>query len=194
MSHTHSCEIAQTYSCVCPCGGARHGAVLIRGITSTNPAAQNAAYGRAEPKRWSRLDSTARGATVDSTVADRQPVLTGVISELVLVMIEGVRENRQLAAIEKLAGRISDKIGDEFERRLGAGGSDRRNNNHLWCVVIATVCRVYDDAAAFLGESVDDLVDEVMTQLEEEVSTARGEQTRRATSTSTSPPSSPHSN
>ncbi|GAA1050111.1 hypothetical protein GCM10009569_22300 [Arthrobacter russicus] len=54
MGHTTDCETAKTYTCVCPCGGARHGAILIRGIVTSDPAVQ------VEAKNWAApLDSFA---------------------------------------------------------------------------------------------------------------------------------------
>lgn len=178
MSHTTNCETATTNTCVCPCGGARHGAVLIRGISSTSPAAQDEAYRWAEPGAWTRLPAATQTTTVDSNADDRRPAMTGVICELVLALIDDARVSGQLDVIETLAREISDDIGDEFERSLDDGGPGHRSNRHLWCVVLATLCRAYDQSFGFARRSVESIVDEVMSLIRDGVSSERGEETK----------------
>ena len=178
MSHTTRCETATTYTCKCPCGGARHGAVLSRGITSTNSSAQDEAFDWANPKRWTRAPAAAKQSTVGDNVVDRQPAMTGVISELTVTILDEIRKNGQVDAIDVLAQGICEKIGDEFESHLAGGGPKPHGNRHLWCVVLATICRLYDQTFEFTTRSVDKLVGEVMNLLREDVSAARGEETR----------------
>lgn len=177
MSHTANCERATTYTCVCPCGGAMHGAVLIRGISSADTAAQTEARGWAEPRRWGRLPAASKKSTVDDKVADRHPAMTGIVSELVLVLMTHVRKEGEIDAIELLAGQISQEVGDEFERHLGGGGPDRRSNRHLWCVVLATICRLYDQGFSVFEEAADDAVHAIMQELREDVSASRSSDT-----------------
>lgn len=178
MGHTTSCEIAKTYTCVCPCGGARHGAILIRGIATSDPAYQVEATDWAEPRRWTRLPKAARATAVRDRVADRRPAMTGIVSELVVTLIEQAREDGETDAIAGLAHQTSDEVGADFERHLDGGGPDHRSTRHLWCVVLATLCRLYDRGFELANATVDELVDEIMGALREDVSTDRGEETR----------------
>lgn len=178
MGHTTNCETANDYKCVCPCGGALHGAVLIRGVSSTDAGAQDEAFTWADPKRWTHASAATKQSTVEDKSSDRRPAMTAVVSELVLTIIEEVRKEGQLDAVEVLARKISEEIGDEFERHLDGGGPDCRSNRHLWCVVLATICRLYDHTATFARRSVEELVDGAMKLLKQDASADRGEQTQ----------------
>ncbi|MDO4256343.1 MAG: hypothetical protein Q4C90_04095 [Kocuria sp.] len=101
------------------------------------------------------------------------------MSELVYVLVKYVSEQGQLDAISVLAHEISNEVGAEFERYLGAGGpGNDRGNRHLWCVLLATICRLYDQLADFVAEGTAALVDRVFDLLEREVSEERGEETQ----------------
>ncbi len=178
MGHTTNCETAKTYTCVCPCGGALHGAIQIRGIATSDPARQAEATDWAEPRRWTRLPEATRETTIDDHVADRHPAVTGIVSELVITLIEQARDDRQIDAIAALAHQISDEIGEDFERHLDDGGPKHRSTRHLWCVVLATVCRLYDQGFDLVNATVDDIVGEIMESLREDVSADRSEETR----------------
>lgn len=178
MGHTASCETAKTYTCVCPCGGARHGAILIRGIATSDPAAQVEATDWAEPRRWTRLPAATRATTIKDRVADRHPAVTGIVSELVITLIEQARADGEIDAIAALAHQISEEIGDEFEQHLDDGGPDHRSTRHLWCVVVATICRLYDHGLNLVTATLDDLVEEIMKSLKEDISTDRGEESQ----------------
>lgn len=178
MGHTTNCETAKTYTCVCPCGGALHGAILIRGIATLDPAGRVEATDWAEPRRWRRLAEATRETTIEDHVADRQPAVTGIVSELVITLIEQAREDGEIDVIAALAHQISDEIGEDFERYLDSGGPDHRSTRHLWCVVLATICRIYDHGFDLVKVSADDLVDEMMTRLKENVSSDRRDETR----------------
>lgn len=178
MGHTTNCETAKTYTCVCPCGGARHGAILIRGIATSVPADQVEATKWAEPRRWTRLPEATRETTVDARVADRHPAVTGIVNELVITLIEQVRDGGEIDAIAVLAHQISDEIGEEFERHLDGGGPHHRSTRHLWCVVLAAICRLYDHGFDLVNATVDDLVEEIMTSLREDISADRGEESQ----------------
>lgn len=104
--------------------------------------------------------------------------MTGIVSELVITLIEHARDDGEIDAVASLARQISDEIGEEFERQLDSGGPDHRSNRHLWCVVLATICRLYDQGFDFVNATVDDLVGEIMGRLREDVSVDRGEDTR----------------
>lgn len=132
----------------------------------------------AEPRRWGLLSDATKQTTIDDNVADRHPAMTGMVSEMVLVLIEQAREDGELDAVEVLAGRISKEIGEEFERHLGDGGPDHRSNRHLWCVILAAICRLYDQGFSFIGSAVDDLVHEIMQALREDISADRSDDTR----------------
>jgi hypothetical protein len=133
------------------------------------------AFEWASQRRWTELSQGARQSTVSGRSGDRRPALTGVVSELVIKLIEEVGREGQLDAVQDLAREISESIGDEFERRLSDGGPDRRSNRHLWCVVLAAICRLFDEAGDFTKRSIDELVDEVVRLLEEEVSQGRSD-------------------
>lgn len=175
MGHTSSCETARTHTCVCPCGNARHGAILIRGIASSDQADRDKAIGRAEPRRWRHLPEATRRTTVNSTVSDRHPAVTGVVSELVITLIEQIRDDREIDAIESLASHVSYEIGEELERHLDGGGPDHRGTRHLWCVVMATICRVYDQGFDLVHATVDKAVEEVMDDLGQDISVEQGD-------------------
>lgn len=178
MGHSRSCETAKTYSCVCPCGGALHGAILIGGLGTPDPSRQVEATSSAEPRRWTRLPESVRRTTIYDTVADRQPAVSGIVYELVITLIGQVRDNGEIDAVATLGRQISDEVGAEFEKYLGSRGPDHRSNRHLWCVVLATICRLYDQGVDRVTSSVDDIVDSVMKTLRDEVSTERSDDTR----------------
>lgn len=178
MGHTTNCETAKTYTCVCPCGGARHGAILIRGIVTSDAATQVEATDWAEPRRWTRLPEATRVTTTKDRVADRHPAVTGIVSELVIALVEQARSDGEIDAIAALAHQISDEIGDEFERHLDDGGPDHRSTRHLWCVVLATICRLYDHGFNLVNATLDDLVENIMKTLREDISTDRGEESQ----------------
>lgn len=173
MSHTPSCETATSYTCKCPCGGARHGGVLIAGLRTTSEAAREKAKHWAEPRRWENASSAAKQTTVNSTFAERRPALTGVITELVFALIDQVKDDGEIDAVEILAKEISDDIAGEFEKRLSTGGPSSKKSRHLWCVVVATICRVYDEAGDFANESIEVLVARTMHLLRETTSESR---------------------
>ncbi|HMR50715.1 MAG TPA: hypothetical protein PKE40_15725 [Arachnia sp.] len=174
MGHTTNCETATTYTCVCPCGGARHRAILIRGIATSDAATQVEATDWAEPRRWTRLPEETRA----TTVKDRRPAVAGIVSELVIALVEQARSDGEIDAVAALAHQISDEIGDEFERHLDGGGPDHRNTRHLWCVVLATICRLYDHGFDLVNATLDDLVEDIMKTLREDISTDRGEESQ----------------
>ncbi|MFT3970488.1 MAG: hypothetical protein QM695_09455 [Micropruina sp.] len=178
MGHTTNCETAKTYTCVCPCGGARHGAILIRGIATSDPATQVEATNWAEPRRWIRLPEATRATTIKDRVADRHPAVTGIVSELVITLVEQARTDGEVNAVAALAHQISDEIGDEFERHLDGGGPDHRSSRHLWCVVLATLCRLYDHGINLVNGALDDLVENITKALREDISTDRGEESQ----------------
>lgn len=91
MAHTNSCEVAKSYSCKCPCGGALHGAVLTKGISTAVPALRAEASTWATQRKWTTVSVTSRHSTVDSNVAGRQPAVRGVVSELVIALLEQKR-------------------------------------------------------------------------------------------------------
>lgn len=175
MAHDAHCENANNHTCVCPCGGARHGAILIRGISSTDPASQEQALNWVESKRWSQLTGAAKLTGVKSSSSERRPALAGVVTELVALLIVQVQDEAQVDAVELLAHEISEEVGDEFEKHLTSDGPDHRSNRHLWCVVLATICRVYDEIGDFTQHSIDGLIDHVMRKLQDEISSERGE-------------------
>lgn len=173
MSHIASCETATSYTCKCPCGGARHGGVLIAGLRTTSEATREKAKQLTEPRRWEHASSAAKQSTVSNTVAERRPALTGVIMELVSTLIDQVKDEGEIDAVETLAKEISDDIADEFEKRLSNGGPNSKKSRHLWCVVIATICRVYDEVSDAAGESIDVLTDRTMQLLRAATSDSR---------------------
>lgn len=175
MSHTNSCETASTYTCTCPCGGARHCGLLITGISSSSEHAREKAKDWADERRWGGTPATAKQTTVNNSSAQRRPALTGVITELVSNLINQVREDGEIDAVEVLAKKISDEIADEFEKELTNKDSHSGRSRHLWCVVIATICRTYDEAVDLANESIDELVDHVMQFLREATSDCRTE-------------------
>lgn len=178
MRHTTNCETAQGYTCTCPCGGARHGAILIRGIVTSDPETQAVATIWAEPRRWTRLPEATRTTTITDRVADRHPAMTGLVSELVITLIDQARTNGEIDAMAALAHHISDEIGDECERQLADGAPDHRSTRHLWCVVLATLCRLYDRGFDLVNRTHDDLIQNIMKALREGISTDRGVETR----------------
>ncbi|WP_085529413.1 hypothetical protein [Kocuria massiliensis] len=178
MDHPDNCETAKTYSCVCSCGGALHGAILTRGITTSDPARRAEAIEWAEPRRWTRMTRAAQTATIQDNVADRQPAVTGIVSELVITLVGQARDDAEIDVIAAMAQQISDEVGADFQRHLDGGGPDRRSSRHLWCVVLATICRLYDEAFSFITSSVDDLVGAVMMRLREDISFDRTDDTQ----------------
>lgn len=178
MGHTTNCETAKTYTCVCPCGGARHGAILIRGIATSDAATQVEATDWAEPRRWIRLPKAARRTTVTDRVADRHPAVTGIVSELVIALVEQTRSDGEIDAVAALAHQISDEIGEAFERHLDGGGPAHRSTRHLWCVVLATICRLYDRGFNLVNATLDDLVENIVEALRGDISTDRGEESQ----------------
>lgn len=178
MAHTTVCETAEGYSCTCSCGGALHGAVLIRGFCYRDPEAQDEAVRRAQPLRWSSGSAAMKQSTINDGVADRHPAMTALISELIVALIDHLRRQDQLDPIECLAREISEDAGDEVQRHLGGGGSKSRKNRHLWCVIVATICRLYDQTTDFLGRGANALVDDLMGLLRQGISTQRSEVTQ----------------
>lgn len=173
MSHTPSCETATSYTCKCPCGGARHGGVLIAGLRATSEATREKAKQWTEPRRWQHASPAAKQSTVTNAAAERRPALTGVITELVSALIDEVKEEGEVDAVELLAKEISDDIADEFEKRLSNGGPSSKKSRHLWCVVIAAICRAYDEVGDAAKESIDVLTDRTMQLLREATSDSR---------------------
>ncbi|WP_454823374.1 hypothetical protein [Kocuria marina] len=96
--------------------------------------------------------------------------MTGIVSELVITLIGQARDDAEIDIIAALAEQISDEVGADFQRHLVGGAPDGRSSRHLWCVVLATICRLYDEAFSFITSSVDDLVGAVVMRLREETS------------------------
>lgn len=178
MSHTGKCEAAEGYSCKCPCGGALHGAVLVRGISSTDPSVQDVARAWSEPQRWTRVSAENKNSTVGDSSKARRAAMTGLISELVLALIEQVREEGEIDAIGILAEQVSEEVGEELESYLSGGGPDRKRINHVWCVVLATICRLYDQGFSIFEEAVASGVDAVLHELQQDASTSRTDDTQ----------------
>lgn len=139
---------------------------------------QDTARDWTEPKRCVRLSEAPKRTTRHDRVADRQPAMIGLGVRTGHHVLEEERKADELYTVEILAKHISKEIGDEFERHLDGRGPDRRSTRHLWCVILATICRLYDQAIAFAKHSIDHLVHEVINMLREDVSTDRGEETR----------------
>lgn len=178
MSHTEKgCGTATGHSCKCPCGGALHGSVMIRGISSADASVQEEARAWAKPKRWTTVPAANKNSTVGDSMELRNKAMAGLICELVLVMIEQVRENGEIDAIGILADQISKEVGEEFEKNLAEGGPDRTKINHIWCVVLATICRLYDQGFSLFEDAIDSAVDAVLHELKQEASTDRTEYT-----------------
>ena len=173
MSHTANCETATSYTCKCPCGGARHGGVLIAGLRTTSVDTREKAKQWTELRRWEHVSPGAKQSTVNNAAEERRPALTGVITELVFTLIDQVEDEGEIDAVEILAKEISDDIADEFEKRLSNGGPSSKKSQHLWCVVIAAICRVYDEAGDAANESIDVLTDRTMQLLREAMSDSR---------------------
>lgn len=173
MSHTASCETATSYTCKCPCGGARHGGVLIAGLRTTSEATREKAKQWTDPRRWEHAPPAAKQSTVNNAAAERRRALTGVIAELVSTLIDQVKDKGEIDAVEVLAKEISDDIADEFEKRLSDGGPSNKKSRHLWCVVIAAICRAYDEAGDAAKKSIDVLTDRTMQLLREATSDLR---------------------
>ena len=117
MSHTANCETATSYTCKCPCGGARHGGVLIAGLRTTSVDTREKAKQWTELRRWEHVSPGAKQSTVNNAAEERRPALTGVITELVFTLIDQVEDEGEIDAVEILAKEISDDIADEFEKR-----------------------------------------------------------------------------
>lgn len=166
MSHTSVCEDAKGYTCACPCGGARHGGVLIHGISSTDHSDRSLARTWAAPHRWTRLDDAPKESTHSDASAPRRKAMTGVITELVTTLIDQLEETGQVAAVQTLATRISDDVGDVIEDHLSSEGPDQRGKNHLWCVVVAAICRAYDETVDGAGRSLEKLSQTVVELLQ----------------------------
>lgn len=92
-----------------------------------------------DPRAWDRAESDPR-----HNVADRQPAVTGIVSELVITLIGQARDDAEIEVVAALALQISDEVDADFQRHLDGGGLDRRSNRHLWCMVVATTCRLCD--------------------------------------------------
>ncbi|GAA1050112.1 hypothetical protein [Arthrobacter russicus] len=69
-------------------------------------------------------------------------------------------------------------MGEEIERHLAGGGPDHGTARHLWCVVLATICRLYDHGFNLVSGTRDDLVETIMKSLRDGISTDRGEQSQ----------------
>ncbi len=177
MAHTARCEDASSYSCTCSCGGAQHGAILTKGISSPVAGVQVQARRWAEERRWTTLSHSVQASTIDDNVADRQPAIRGVVSELVIALLEQKRDKGEIDAVAFLAHQITEEIGEEFEEHLSAQQDETRSISHLWCVVLATICRIYDEGFNFVNTSIEDLVDAVIVQLRAEASRERGDDT-----------------
>lgn len=178
MSHTAKCEAAEGHSCTCPCGGALHGAVLIRGIVSIDSSVQDEARAWAEPQRWTRVSAVSKNSTVNDTSKVRRAAMTGLISELVLGLIDQARKEGELDVIAVLAKQISTEVGEEFESNLAGGGHDRKGINHIWCVVLATICRLYDQGFALFEDAGNAALDAIMRELQKAASSSRSEDTQ----------------
>lgn len=176
MGHRTSCETAEGCTCTCSCGGALHGALLIRGIATSDPDARAKASEWAEPRRWTHLPAETQATTIDDRVTDRRPAVTGVVSELVISLIAQSRADSEIDVIATLAHQISDKIGEEFERHLANGGPDPRSTHHFWCVVLTTLCRLYDQGFDLVNANLDDRVEGVMRCLRKDTSANPGEE------------------
>lgn len=169
MSHTSSCENADGITCVCPCGNTRHGHVLVRGFTSTKPADWAVASEKVEPHRWIHLADAHLRATSSSSSTERRPALNGIVSELISTLITGIEAHGHLDAVEVFAKQISDEVSDKFEQHLSGGKVPKSSNRHLWCVVLAAICRAYDEMTDFVSRSIDDIVADIVQWLREEV-------------------------
>lgn len=174
MAHTGSCEGAKGHTCKCPCGNARHGGTLITGISSLDTADQDRALDLARPRRWADL-TPAQQQPNASTAPDRRVGLDGVVNEVIVKIIEGMQDNLtktgELNAVGALATGISQEIGDAFEAHLVGGSPVAKGNRHLWCVVLASICKAYDKTVDFARQTLDELVELVMGTLEEPTAT-----------------------
>lgn len=173
MSHTASCETAASYTCECPCGGARHGGVLIAGLRSTSGPPREEASLWTKPRRWRNLPYASKLSTAGDSSQERRPALTGVITELVSALIDHVTDEHEINAVDILAKGISDDIADQFERRLLKGGPGSKKSQHLWCSVIAAICRVYDEIGDLANEPIDVVSVRTMQLLRKATSNSR---------------------
>lgn len=176
MSHHKNCEIASGHRCVCRCGGALHGAMFVRAIYYSDGSSRSRAIDYANQRRWAQMRVGPVGSTVRKTVAVRRQAVSGILSEFVINAIK-TSGNGRSDVIEVLAMRLSDEIGGEMEQNLRGGPPARRGDRHLWCVVLATICRLYDETFAFSKKTVDGLLDGLMKQLSRETSRGLGEET-----------------
>lgn len=151
--------------------------MLIRGIASGVKRDQDDALARVRHSRWADLPQAARDSTVASSSADRRPVLNAILAELVIAIIDKARVEGTADPVRLLASGISDEVAEQVERRL-SGKAHRRRGNHLWCVVLAAFCRVYDEASAHVKKSADRLTEALLDAVKEAVSKERGKHVR----------------
>ncbi|GMA26941.1 hypothetical protein [Arenivirga flava] len=93
-----------------------------------------------------------------------------------IALVEQARSDAAIDAVAALAHQVSAEIGGGFERHLDSGGPDRRSTRHLWCVVLATCCRLYDRGFDLADGTLDGRVERIMETLRKDISTARGEE------------------
>lgn len=175
MSHPLSCETATRHTCACSCGGARHCGVLIKGICTTSEAVHEETKKWTEPRRWKNVTSEAKQSTVNDTCADRRPALTGVVAELVSTLIDQAKDEGEIDVVGELAKEISDDVADECEKHLSNGDPSSKKSRHLWCVVVAAICRVFDEVGDAAEKSIDILTEKTMKLLREDTPDSRTE-------------------
>lgn len=173
MSHTASCENARGYSCTCRCGNARHGGILITALGTSTKSDRAAAEAWAKPYRWGALPAAVKQSTVDSLSKDRQEALTGVVAELVTALITHRRTQSEISVVHDLARAISKDVAAEFEHQFSHGRPSGPGQDHVWCVTLAAICRVFDQVVDAAKQNINDLVDSTMDVLSEVTSASR---------------------
>lgn len=94
------------HTCSYPCGGARHDAILNRGIATADAATQVEATDWAEPRRSTRLPEATRATIVKGGVVVRSSAVKGIVSELVIALVEQARTDAEIDAVAVLAHQI----------------------------------------------------------------------------------------
>ncbi|MFF3027593.1 hypothetical protein [Microbacterium sp. NPDC057944] len=97
------------------------------------------------------------------------------MSELISTLITDIQEHGHLDAVDVFAKQISVEVSDEFDKRLSGGKAPKTSNRHLWCVVLAAICRAYDEMTDFVSKSVDSVVDDIVEWLRQAVKPDRTE-------------------
>lgn len=169
MTHSVPCEKASQFDCECACMGTLHGAHTLRIIVPKTASARADARVNARAELpgtpWSPPGRTTRVTSIRSSVRDRRVDLAALIFELFVAALEEDQSDAETRAIHNLAEKLSSEVAEEVEKALGSRRRPSVTKGHFWCVILASICRVYDETVEFTSDSLEDLAGRVVSKL-----------------------------